>query len=204
MDDWFCYNEHPCFCFIAEKILKVCRKIGDIDTAKAKIPTAAAEKLKIWRFVTGTFQIKIPVKTGNVVLPVEENTLAIMKWRLEGMSPSNRWYPVLQRYVKYISERVKGLGGNPNLILASPKGAPEEVLEPCREHARFIGKVVKINYDCFGDFQGFVLSDCCKEHEFKSNEPGLSELIIKAFRDRLKLVVIVGSANTIQRVLVVE
>jgi hypothetical protein len=66
-----------------------------------------------WRYVTGTFQVWIPVMTGDQILPAEQTTLAIMKWRLNQMLPSNRWYPVLQRYIEYISGRVDaGPGDN--------------------------------------------------------------------------------------------
>jgi hypothetical protein len=77
-----------------------------------------------WRYVVGTFQVRIPVTTREVMLPPEENTLAIMKWRLQAMSPTNRWYPVLQRYVGYVSARVAGLGGNPDAIPPSLAGVP--------------------------------------------------------------------------------
>jgi hypothetical protein len=30
--------------------------------------------------VVGTFQVQIPVTTGDKILPSEENTLALMKW----------------------------------------------------------------------------------------------------------------------------
>jgi len=65
-----------------------------------------------WRYVTGTFAVKIPVTTKDTMLVPEENTLAIMKARLQAMSPANRWYPVLQRYIQYIAGRVDGLGGD--------------------------------------------------------------------------------------------
>jgi hypothetical protein len=77
-----------------------------------------------WRFATGAFQIKIPVSTAESMLFAEENTLAIMKWRIGQVSPSSRWSPVLQRYVSYIAARVDGLGGNSSAILPSPNGAP--------------------------------------------------------------------------------
>jgi hypothetical protein len=72
--------------------------------------------LKNWRYVVGNFQVRIPVTTKEVMLLPKENTLAIMKWRLESLPASNRWYPVLQRYIGYIGARVDGLGGNANEI----------------------------------------------------------------------------------------
>ena len=56
------------------------------------------------------------------MLVPEENILAIMKARLQAMSPANRWYPVLQRYILYISARVDGLGGDSGAIKPSIPG----------------------------------------------------------------------------------
>ena len=70
-------------------------------------PPTVVERTAQWRYVVGTFQIRIPVTTGDQTLPAEQTTLAIMKWRLEQMSPSNRWYPVLERFIRYISDRVR-------------------------------------------------------------------------------------------------
>ena len=50
-----------------------------------------------WRYVVGTFQVKIPVSRGDTLLRDEENTLAIMKWRLGQIATTNRWHPVLER-----------------------------------------------------------------------------------------------------------
>ncbi len=77
-----------------------------------------------WRYVVGSFAVRIPVTTARFMLPPEENTLAIMKWRLSQTSPSDRWYPVLSRYVTYIAARVDGLGGNSGTIMPSPAGVP--------------------------------------------------------------------------------
>ena len=54
---------------------------------------------KKWRYITGAFQIKIPVRTEEVLLGPEANTLAILKARLAAMSSVYRWYPVLKRYM---------------------------------------------------------------------------------------------------------
>lgn len=39
----------------------------------------AAQAEPNWRYVIGTFQVKIPVSTADAILPDEENTLAIFK-----------------------------------------------------------------------------------------------------------------------------
>ena len=100
------------------------------------------------------------------------------------MAPTNRWYPVLERYIQYVAGRVDGLGGNASQIPPSLSGAPVGIVEqsgPCQETVGFVGKVAEVTYDCFGDFVRFGLSDCCKLQEFASRERGLSEIILRAF-----------------------
>ena len=77
-----------------------------------------------WRYVVGSFGIEIPVATADIVLPWEQNLLAIMKWRLQQLGPTNRWYPVLLRYIAYIEGMVDGLGGNSQEIPPSPLWFP--------------------------------------------------------------------------------
>ena len=97
------------------------------------IVRAAPSRARSYRYVVGTFQVKIPVTTADAILPAEENTLAIMKWRQQQMAPSNRWYPVLGRYIDYIAARVDGLGGDSTSILPSPNGAPQAIqAQRCR------------------------------------------------------------------------
>ena len=196
------------------------KKVKSKSGAAPAAPSYNAAAEKVWRFVTGAFQVKIPVATAKTILVPEENTLAILKWRLEHMAKTNRWYPVLERYIGYIAGRVDGLGGNASKIPPSLNGAPVGIVrkpepghgepghgepEPCHETVKFVGKVIEITYDCFGDFCGFVLGDCCELHELASRERGLGELIARAFRERLSLAVIVsGSSKTVLEVLIVE
>jgi hypothetical protein len=156
-----------------------------------------------WRYVVGTFQVKIPVSDGSTILPQEQNTLAIMKWRLQQMAPANRWYPVLQRYISYISDRVAGLGGDPNAIPPSLSGAPITAIGE-KETKSYTGKVCEVIYDCFGDFEGFVLESCCERHSFKSCERGIGELVLRACRERMVVTVLVGAPprNRIREIMI--
>ncbi len=86
------------------------------------ISTAASRQVKNWRYIAGTFQVRIPVTTKDTMLLPEENILAIMKARLQVMSPANKWYPVLVRYIAYIGARVDGLGGDASSIKPSFEG----------------------------------------------------------------------------------
>jgi hypothetical protein len=163
-----------------------------------------AARQNIWRYVIGTFQVKIPVATSSVMLRPEEDTLAIMKWRLQQTQATNRWFLVLRRYVEYISNRVAGLGGDPGAIPPSPAGAPVDLSEPCADLVEIRGKIVEVIFDCFGDFEGFVLDDCCRRHTFRSREREIGELAIRLCRERLSLSVFVNrnSRSRIHRLVI--
>ncbi len=139
------------------------------------------------RYIVGSFQVKIPVSTRSAMLPAEENTLAILKARLEALPKSNRWYPVLLRYIDQIAGRVDGLGGDPAAIPPNLLG-----YQPGRPHhgfREFTGKVTEVMFDCSGDFTGFVLDDCCERVVFESREKEIGELALRALHDRLRLTV---------------
>ena len=152
-------------------------------------------KFKNWRYVTGTFQVKIPVATEKTLLAPEQSTLAIMKWRFQNMSPANRWYPVLQRYIAYVSARVNGLGGDADKVKPSPLGYWEQPEKPGEERCEHTGKICKVLFNCYGEFEGFVLKDCCEEHIFKSCEPLIGELAIRACKERLKVSVCIDKKD---------
>jgi hypothetical protein len=148
---------------------------------------------KTWRYVTGAFQIKIPVTTEGLLLGSEENTLAIMKARLAVMSPSYRWYPVLKRYLDYVSARVDGCGGNASAVPPSLQGVPPKGHGKCEHHAgndcKHIGKIAGLIFDRFGDFEGFFLETEDGEAKFFSREKDIAILAERAWRERLRITV---------------
>jgi hypothetical protein len=122
----------------------------------------------------------------------EENTLAILKWRLQNLPPSSRWYPVMVRYVAYVSARVNAFGGNAGSVLPSPTGVPALECPPCGKAGfEFTGKVCEVIFDCFGDFEGFVLESCSDHRRFSCRERAIGELVLKASRERLVISVVV-------------
>jgi hypothetical protein len=151
-----------------------------------------------WRRVLGTFQINIPVSTKELLLPREEQRLSIFRWIGEAMSPQRRWYPVFQRYLEGIANRVRGLGGDPTEILPSPTGdgghkppvpKPPPVSKPLEKRLRFTGKIAGLIFDRFGDFEGFLLNTEDDERAFHSREKDLEELAEHAWRERLRITV---------------
>jgi hypothetical protein len=161
-------------------------------------PRAAAPEpgVTTWRYVVGSFTVDIPVQTAATMLWPEENTLAILRWRLGLMAPGNRWYKVLQRYIDLIAARVDGLGGNSGSIEPSPTGAPPP--RTGRHHPRaheYVGKVCEVRYDCFGEFAGFVLATCDDEKVFRTCRRGIERVAVLACRHRLTVVVVAEKAT---------
>lgn len=151
-----------------------------------------------WRVVTGTFQVTIPVSTPDHMLFAEENTLAILKWRLQNRPLTDRWVPVLTRLVEYTAARVDGLGGDSGAIEPSPNGVPVSVLPGGgggRDHdhgRRLRGKVREVWYDCNGDFEGFKVSACgCEEgHDIRSRSRGIARVVLEALRHDLTVTIL--------------
>lgn len=156
------------------------------------VMVSAKKNVRNWRYVTGTFQVKIPVSDKEGMLLPEENTLAIMKWRLLHMDTGNRWYKVLQRYITYLSGRVDGLGGNSAGVKPSLDGVPLPTHFPnLKPGVEYTGKVCEIVFDCFGDFEGFTLCGCSDRRLFKSKEKAIGDLALRACKDRLTISVLV-------------
>jgi hypothetical protein len=160
---------------------------------------AAARPTRRWRYATGAFQVKIPVMTEDSLLGPEENTLAILKARLAAMSPAYRWYPVMERYIDYVSARVDGSGGDANSVRPSLQGVPPKRRHrerphrhPERVHERLSGHTGKISgliFDRFGDFDGFLLDTEDGELRFVSREADMRDLGERAWRERLRITV---------------
>jgi hypothetical protein len=155
---------------------------------------AAVKDQALWRYSTGSFLARIPVRRESTILPVDENLLAILKWRLGQIGPGNRWYPVLLRYINYLTGRIDGMGGNASQIPPSPDGYQPSSAGPVKHAGErcYIGKVIGIRYDRFGDFEGFtLLSEEGKEHRFLGREPKVEELVNRAWIERTLISVFV-------------
>jgi hypothetical protein len=171
------------------------RKSSDDAARQASAPSAAvAGGQLVWRYVAGSFLAKISVQRESEILPADENLLAILKWRLSLIGPSNRWYPVLLRYISNLSGRINGMGGNASQIPPSSGGYQQPSPVPGKhagEHC-YTGKVIGIRYDRFGDFEGFtLLSKNGREHWFRGREHQVEELVRRAWIERTVISVFV-------------
>jgi hypothetical protein len=168
-------------------------KLEQAGAAPAALqPHALVERLILWRYVTGAFVVRIPVTTGEKMRIPEEMTLAGMKWRLAHLSPGNRWVPVLKRYIEYLSARLIAIGGDPNSVPPSITWHPPVEGDGDGRGGRgreLCGKVAEVIYDCHGEFEGFVLDECCEPRLIRSRDRGLGELVLVACRENLTLCV---------------
>jgi hypothetical protein len=156
-----------------------------IAQEKVHKPKQAAEKQRSWRYITGAFQVNIPIQADADILPYDMNTLSIFKWRLSKTPATNRWYAVIKRYIEILSARIDGLGGNAGSIPASSTGLTEPAGVESKQHMKeYTGKICEIFYDCFGDFEGFKLSCCSGGRAFASREKGIEEVVLYACRKR--------------------
>jgi hypothetical protein len=147
-----------------------------------------------WRYVAGAFQIRIPVGKASLLLPSEENLLAVFKWKLEQLPTTNRWYPVLRRYIDQVIGRVAGFGGNPSTVPSSlqgiggrgkPVGGHDEMHE-------YTGKVSCLVYDRFGDFEEFHFrTEAGHDLVFASHEIPIERLVKYAWEKRIVVTVLV-------------
>jgi hypothetical protein len=154
-----------------------------------------------WRYVTGTFQVKIPVARDDVLLRQEENTLAILKWRQQAMSPAYRWYPVVERLIAYSSQRVAGFGGDPSAVGPSPLGFHPPVVMK-QEGDWHDGKICEVQFNCFGDFEGFTLEICSGKEHFRSHERPFEEICLRACKERLLVSVCTDKRGKIQSMII--
>jgi hypothetical protein len=166
---------------------------------KAATPAVAAganfrnRDFSVERYVIGSFQVRIPVKAKADMLHGEENTLAIFKARLNAMSPTNRWRPVIERYLGFLTARVDGLGGNANDIPPSFKGFFPGKPGGREHHERFVertGKISGLIFDHFGDFEGFILKSEEGENRYFSRETEIKILAERVWRQRLRITVL--------------
>lgn len=168
-------------------------------------PNATDHVVASFRKILGAFRITVAVKEGEPLLQKAVRNLAVLKYIFDAIPANDSWHPVFVRYIGQLADQVKGLGVDPSLILASvdDPGLPGD--DSGMEHDTFTGKVSKLIYNCFGDFEGFVLESCCDSRHFTSKEEGVAALLLTACKDRLLLRVRlqIGSKNHVCEIVVI-
>ena len=57
------------------------------------------------------------------------------------------------------------------------------------------GKICDVHYDCFGDFEGFVLEDCCDGRLVVRGSKDLERVVLMAWRERTRVTVYYQAAS---------
>ncbi len=155
--------------------------------------------------VVGTFQFTIKVKTAQEVLPGMKRNLSVLKHIALSIPENNRWYPVFERYLTELGERIRALGEDPDQIAPSPTGSgrPDRRPEPVPGRPRATGKICELVYDCFGDFEGFVVCTCEERHLFRCREKKLEELARRVCDERKDVTVYVSEKDSTKPVKIV-
>ncbi len=139
------------------------------------------------RKVIGAFQIQVNVSQGKQLTRRVVRNLAVLRYIQTGIPATDSWRPVFDRYVSQTARQVTALGVDPTLVPASADDPWRRITKGRGGRTRLIGKVVEVDYDCFGDFTGFVLSVCGELHRLQSTERAVERIAIRAFRRRLLL-----------------
>jgi hypothetical protein len=142
--------------------------------------------------VLGAFRVSVAVKVSEPLLAKLVRNYAVLRYIFEAIPSANSWHPVFVRYIKQLGDQIQGLGVDPGLIPAMP----DDPGIPRRPHDGdgdcFTGKVSEVVFNCFGDFEGFVLETCGECHRFRNAEKGIKDLVLLAGKERLLITVCVS------------
>lgn len=145
--------------------------------------------------VTGSFQWTIPVEAEADLLGEEVRKLAIMRHIFKAIPTEDVWHPIWLRFMGQVEDRVRAFGGDPDSVQPSPSGGEEpKKPEPAPGIVETIeGKISRILYDCFGDFEGFVLETCSAERVFEHCDRNIEQVVWRACTARSRITVTVRS-----------
>lgn len=82
------------------------------------------------RRILGSVEFAIPVTSAALILDREIRNLSILKHIGLTIPSTNRWWPIFQRYLVFLGERVDALGGNSTQVHPNPNGTGQPVGTP--------------------------------------------------------------------------
>ncbi len=162
-----------------------------VAAENAAIAGQTALRTFSWRRQLGAFQVSLVIKTKGELLLSEERLYAWLLWKLHLLPRTNYWHPIIQRYADVVRGRIIGFGGNPGSIQPSPTGDGLPLHHiPDVGGASCTGKVVRILFDRFGDFEGFILlTQHGTEFQFWAREAEVEAVVRQSWRERILLTV---------------
>jgi hypothetical protein len=145
------------------------------------------------------------VSKAELILPDELRHLSVFKHIVTTIPVSNRWYPLMLRYLKVLSDRVDALGGNASSVHPNPDGSgkpyvpprggagphappgkpcPPELQACCVEEVKYCGRVCGIEYGCDGHMTGFSITRFWRQRSFRCATGKWVNLLETASRER--------------------
>lgn len=73
--------------------------------------------------VLGSCEFRIPISTAALIVEDTARTLSVFKHILSTIPPTNRWHPLIQRYVHGLGLKLDGLGGSAADTQGNPDGS---------------------------------------------------------------------------------
>lgn len=159
--------------------------------------------------IIGSSEFRILVSKAELIVTEEARTLSVFKHIVTTIPTDNRWYPLMQRYIHHLSQKVDALGGDATSVHGNPDGSGRpydprkhdtgeqpDPSKPGRE--RRSGVVCDSIYDCHGHFVGFTLEACGATWRYEACEPAIEQLILRACRERFKLTVVSNGRSITQ------
>jgi hypothetical protein len=122
------------------------------------------------------------------MLPGTIRNLALVRYIAAARPHADRWQPIFTRWINGLAAKVSGLGGDPNQVPPSLTDPGQGVILVPDEKC-VTGKIARVMYDCYGDFEGFDLEDCGECHHFASCERAIEEITRRACHERSRLTV---------------
>jgi hypothetical protein len=168
----------------------------------------ARKDSKAWRQTIGAFQLGIPVSVKADMLLYHMRLLSVLRWRADTLRPKNRWYASFMHNIDLLAEKVRALGGDPHSVPPTPDGiipqlpGGDDADDDCAaSHGqdptcdmdgghgghghRITGKVCRLIYNHFGDFEGFVIeTNDGSQHRLFSSETAIRDLASRAWVER--------------------
>jgi hypothetical protein len=141
------------------------------------------------------------VRVANQSLGTIRN-LALLRYIAQARPKGDRWQPIFTRWINGLVNKVRGLGGDPNQVPPSLTDPGTAVITIPHEKC-VTGKVARVRYDCFGDFEGFDLQDCDERHHFVSRERGIDAIVLRACCERTRLEVRFSRSRRILGIVIV-
>jgi hypothetical protein len=101
------------------------KPLGPEARELAQVAASVGTSAIRWRRIVGAFELAIPIHRKEVLLQPEERLLSLLRWVHAAIPKQSRWFPVFERYLGYMGDRVIGFDGDPAQVPASPFGNTE-------------------------------------------------------------------------------